>query len=301
MPLELNGYTAHIICDGAELDVYGVKNEDPRTISCWVASEEGKKFSVSWGDKSSLTCFKVEIYMDGRVVARKAHQLVSSSLCSGVYVEPGTERPFIFSRLVLTDDENVVSTHTYEDLGTVRLTMTRFQGFEPSDTPTTVAASEIGPVHETSKKAGVHAVSFGDAKRVLVKRVVTPIGLEREPFATFIFRYRPIELLRANDIVPSLPSPDKGKKRPNDAPEEPRDSTLSGSKRKRTSPPAKTEPTDEDDNDDEHLTFLEEQLAMMQQRVEQARAAKRSRTVVKREVSPICAPSSSLNEVIDLT
>ncbi|KAI0672342.1 hypothetical protein C8Q78DRAFT_1026488 [Trametes maxima] len=304
MPLDLNGYTAHLTCDGAELEVYNVKNEGPQIISCWVASEEGKKFSVSWGDKSAAICFNVMIRMDGRVVMRKGHEKASSGTCDGMYVEPGMERPFVFSRLVLTDDESAISTRTYEDLGTIRLTMTRVQRYKllDIDAPSAAPVPEIGPMHEKSKKAGVHAVSFGDVEsrrfRTLVK---TPIGTEKEPFATFIFRYRPIELLRANGIVPLPPKPDKGKKRPGDTLEGLRDPSPSSSKHKRTSPPAKTEPADEDDNDDEHLTFLEEQLAMMQQRVERARAAKRPRTDVKREVSPICVPSSSQHEVIDLT
>ncbi|KAI0643771.1 hypothetical protein C8Q79DRAFT_153488 [Trametes meyenii] len=234
MPLELNGYTAHIDCDGAELEAYGVEKQNPHTISCWVASEEGKRFSVRWGDKSALTYMSVAIHIDGRL-------------------STGRRVP------------------------------------------------ETGPVHEKSKKAGVHTVSFGDAENCENSYVYKPIGLEKEPFATFIFRYRPIALLQANGIVPLPPRPDKGKKRPSDTLEGPRDPTPSGSKHPRTSPSAKAEPVDEDDNDDEHLTFLEEQLMMMQQRVEQARAAKRSRTVIKREVSPIRVPSSSHNEIIDLT
>lgn len=42
MPLELNGYSAHICCDGKELETYDVRVEDEKTISCWIPSEEGK-------------------------------------------------------------------------------------------------------------------------------------------------------------------------------------------------------------------------------------------------------------------
>lgn len=40
---------------------------------------------------------------------------------------------------------------------------------------------------------------------------------------------------------------------------------------------------------------------MMQRRVEEARAAKRAKKAVKREMSPIHIPSSDDDEVIDLT
>lgn len=45
MPLELNGYSAHVNCDGKELETYDVRMEDERTISCWIRSEEGKVVS----------------------------------------------------------------------------------------------------------------------------------------------------------------------------------------------------------------------------------------------------------------
>lgn len=45
MPLELNGYSAHVNCDGKELETYDVRMEDERTISCWIPSEEGKVVS----------------------------------------------------------------------------------------------------------------------------------------------------------------------------------------------------------------------------------------------------------------
>ena len=42
MPLNLNGYTAHISSDKKELEAYGIQHEDDKTVSCWIASEEGK-------------------------------------------------------------------------------------------------------------------------------------------------------------------------------------------------------------------------------------------------------------------
>ena len=42
MPLRLKGYTAHIDCDGKELEQYNVQQVDERTMTCWVPSEVGK-------------------------------------------------------------------------------------------------------------------------------------------------------------------------------------------------------------------------------------------------------------------
>ena len=42
MPLQIDGYTASVHCDGKELEEYGVKQEGARTVSCWIPSESGK-------------------------------------------------------------------------------------------------------------------------------------------------------------------------------------------------------------------------------------------------------------------
>ena len=80
-------------------------------------------------------------------------------------------------------------------------------------------------------------------------------------------------------------------------------------------------PEDAEDEDAKNLVILEvcqwvppqyrnrefnsynpqEQLAMMQRRVKEAREAQRSRAIIKREVSPIRLPSSLDGKVIDLT
>ncbi|OJT04173.1 hypothetical protein TRAPUB_5125 [Trametes pubescens] len=180
--------------------------------------------------------------------------------------------------------------------------MTRAQNFIDSDAPHTgFKVAEIGAVHEKSKKAGVHAVSFGEVKAVEVKKSSTPIGLEKEPFAIFKFRYRPLELLRANGIAPLPPQAAKGKKRSLDVPDD-NNGAGPSNKRVREDHMVKPDP-DEDDEDDaeDDVVFLQEQLSMIQKRLADAQAAKRTKTVVKRETSPIIVPSSISDEVIDLT
>lgn len=60
------------------------------------------------------------------------------------------------------DDESLVCAGPNEELGTIRVTMTRGVGYVKLDKPYVgleCAVSEIGAMHEKSKKAGVHAVS----------------------------------------------------------------------------------------------------------------------------------------------
>ena len=46
MPLEINGYTAHISCHDEELRLYNVTKEDDKTVTCWVASKGGEVCSL---------------------------------------------------------------------------------------------------------------------------------------------------------------------------------------------------------------------------------------------------------------
>lgn len=57
-------------------------------------------------------------------------------------------------------DDILVSSKVDDELGSIRITMTRAQSFVDSDAPHTgYKVAEIGAVHEKSKKAGVHTVS----------------------------------------------------------------------------------------------------------------------------------------------
>lgn len=126
MPLNINGYTAHIRCEGKELQAYDIQNEDAKTVTCWVASEEGKvrsctttrdtlhlmillrytdpshqTFTIHWGDESAAATMMICAYVDGRLVVSCAHETRLRQHCDGVY-ELGRTRAFVFSPLVLT-------------------------------------------------------------------------------------------------------------------------------------------------------------------------------------------------------
>ncbi|KAI0664067.1 hypothetical protein C8Q70DRAFT_930135 [Cubamyces menziesii] len=272
MPLNLNGYTAHISSDSEELEAYGIQHEDDK-----------KSFVIHYSDGSASTNFSVGIYVDGRFVRRMAvRRGQRSGDCEGLLLDSESldeVRWFKFAPLVLT-----VKPYT----------------------PPKVA--EIGVVHEKSKKAGVHAVSFGEPVKAAGTRLYTTIGEEKAPFATFIFRYRPLELLRANGITPLPPRPEGRKKRSSDADAHntSNDAGPSSNKRQRVDDAAtqsvKPEPEEEDEDDDaDEVTFLREQMVMLQQRLAEAEASQQARVRVKREVSPIRVPSSYSHEVIDLT
>ncbi|KAI0664066.1 hypothetical protein C8Q70DRAFT_945043 [Cubamyces menziesii] len=302
MPLKLNGYSAHICCNGKEMDMYGVQRPDAKTVSCWIASKEGKSFTVHWADETGETVMGVETFMDGRLVDDDAHDKRREGECLGFYVTGQQMRPFIFSSLNLTDSDNDEhATQTVpSELGTIRVVMTRVQEYRDSDEVFVApAVSAIGSIDERSKKAGSHAVSMGDIKEIEALNItkVHTIGEEEEPFATFIFRYRPLAHLQANNIVP-LP-PRSSTKRPADTREATAASGPSNRKHRRTNEYVKKE-EESDGEEDELLLEIQDQLTKLQRRLEEARAARRARAV-KRDPSPIHVPVSSSDEVIDLT
>ncbi|KAM5531067.1 hypothetical protein V8D89_011096 [Ganoderma adspersum] len=312
MPLALNGYAAHICCDGKELAQYQPQQEDERTVTCWIPSEGGKSFTVHWRDYSAATLVQVNILVDGRCVGRMAHERKPGGYLSGVLSRPDQMRPFLFSQLQLTDDEAVAprsaaAASALAKLGCIEIEMRSVFAFVEAPNLAYVGdIPEIGPVHERSKKAWVHAVSIGKAVPHPLTMGKTALGLEQEPFVVFRFFYRPIEVLRAGGIAP-LP-PWTSKKRPfDDRDTDPQDAGLSGAKRARgyvqEGREVKAEEGDsegEEDEEEDRAVFLQEQILMLQSQLAQVQA-KRTKPIAKREPSPINVPFNWSNEVIDLT
>ncbi|OJT04175.1 hypothetical protein TRAPUB_5127 [Trametes pubescens] len=291
MPVELNGYSAHICCDGKELETYDVRVEDEKNISCWIPSEEGKRFIVHWSDESSSTTMQVKVLVDGRCIGITAHPPNRTGRRDGMFETSGTLRPFLFAPLLLTDDDALLDDNVNADLGTVQIEMMLVQRYERKKKSQSLRrhVPDIGPLHERSKKAGVHATAFGQPQEVTPSTTsYIPLGVDKEPFAIFKFRYRPLELLQANGIAPLPAKSTTSKKRPLEDVDELDCAGPSSRKDRHTKPVVTVKPEATDDaDDDDDMQFLEEQLQMMQRRVEEARAAKRAKNNVKREMSPI--------------
>ncbi|KAI0807309.1 hypothetical protein C8Q74DRAFT_1226993 [Fomes fomentarius] len=208
-----------------------------------------------------------------------------------------------FSSLAIDEESSTVLS---ADLGTIEVQMWRVDKFVPSVNHYSLGdIPEIGTMHEKSKKAGVHVVSLGAAKTETPRKALRDVGVESEPFAVFLFRYRSLELLQANDIAPLPKRIQNKQKRPTipSARVTP-EAGPSNPKRRRTSgvedePQIKAE-LEGGEEDDDRVTFLEEQIAMLQNRLAEEKA-KKGKTPVKREVSPISVPAAWTNEVIDLT
>ncbi|OBZ67481.1 hypothetical protein A0H81_12562 [Grifola frondosa] len=190
---------------------------------------------------------------------------------------------------------------------------------------------DIGLVHESSKKAGAHCIRLGEAKVHKVKRIRTRT-LDKQPYATFIFRFRSKEMLQAQGIMPrsveQVIDLDQGKSttRGRDSPVE--DTIRHNKQPRRTTPDdavaglssaveeddlkPRTIKDEDDDEGDEDFAVLKSQFDLMQKsmmafkaKMDRAEAKHRrssgSKMPLKREASPIRLGSSASGGVIDLT
>ncbi|KAJ2994177.1 hypothetical protein NUW54_g7597 [Trametes sanguinea] len=103
------------------------------------------------------------------------------------------------------------------------------------------------------------------------------------------------ELLQANGIVPLPPRPPKGKKRASDIHDGRDDAGPSTSKRQREDPDVKPDPEDDEDDEDDvdEVTFLREQMSMLQRRLEEAEARAGPEWWSSEKYRPVRVPAAS--------
>ncbi|KAJ7171909.1 hypothetical protein C8R46DRAFT_1348432 [Mycena filopes] len=218
--VSISSFTAWITIEGSTCPVYGLKTTtSPRDATCWIPSQEGKKFSVNWSNKYRDRPVHAQLSIDGVVCSthfmldmwsfpHDADAIGISYATTSDY----TRRDFVFETIRVTDDDAYLYTlDNPPAFGTIRLELWEadierivrapFQHRYGSD----VLESQI--IHETSKKAGAHHVKFG-GEYVVPQATVNMVSGARvgaEALATFTFNYRPYDILLAGGIIPRAP------------------------------------------------------------------------------------------------
>ncbi|KDQ20515.1 hypothetical protein BOTBODRAFT_183291 [Botryobasidium botryosum FD-172 SS1] len=199
MPLTHRGYSVWISSNGGELEQFGtqIQEDDRSAITCWIPSVEGEKFQMS----AAFGAFR-------------GNDPGVPKVSSGSWISSNEIKPFLFSRLALTDDDSV-ATSAPSDLGTIRLSFWRVvysdDFYKGRITSADGTVRPEGPVHERCKKAGSHVVILGSAEVADAPQPETRMSYSwvdpcDKPYGTFIFRYRPLDLLQAKGLAP-LPGP----------------------------------------------------------------------------------------------
>ncbi|KAJ7049918.1 hypothetical protein C8F01DRAFT_1180940, partial [Mycena amicta] len=214
--LQWQDFSACINIEGKEAVEYQVQitEEEEKTplITCCIASELGKEFSVKWTCKSCPRKVCGDISMDGTFctgsIVRRLGPVTKEVF--GVRSDGGTTiRPFTFGSLKLTDDEAVASSGmnlSALNLGTIELSIfpvestrlnTRYEGKRLHQLT----------LHERAKKGVTQQVVLAPPKPLSEheRRVESTIRRLGPDFVKFRFTYRPIDVLRANGIAPPEP------------------------------------------------------------------------------------------------
>ncbi|KAK2460249.1 hypothetical protein APHAL10511_007638 [Amanita phalloides] len=293
---KFGNFIANIEVDKNALPEYDVRVEDnEKLVSCWVPSEAGKTFSVCWQNlEPSTTDTGGDVTIDGisvggrirykgsKIKTEYSEYLTSATTCCG----------FSFSRITYTgssyhlplgrhpsltlshpDDDAYLNT-TVSNLGEIKLEVWSIVIGEKIPVSERTVTSDM-KVHERSKKLGAHRVKF-DTKTVAPTQICSATSTSR--MATFIFTYRPLDILQANGIAP-LPAPAE-QERGNNKRKTPEDDVD-----------IKEEASDEEDDLDDRVQKLKDEL----KRLESRRSKKRKVKVKKEDRPPI------INEVVDLT
>jgi len=190
--MELSGLSAWITVDSTELTQYNIEVSGNKA-TCWIPSETGKKFTLNWRDSDRACQLAGYVYIDGVP-------------CGGNTVPPGlpgcpvtvrkssiptstmSEKPFMFSRLELTDDDSLLDGVTSQ-LGEISIEIWRVAvvSFMPAHG---IYFPEAQKVHEKSKKALAHRVELGDEVFAPQTQFSKVAKTDYAPLATFTFKYR---------------------------------------------------------------------------------------------------------------
>ncbi|KAJ7354659.1 hypothetical protein DFH08DRAFT_691732 [Mycena albidolilacea] len=209
---ESHGFTAWVTIEDTKTPEFDVRRSDS-TVTCWIPSEVGKKFSINWSNLSvpGITGGRVLVdgnNCDGQILARK--QRPTSTFMNGINETTTSVRPFVFRSLDMTEDDADPDSIPDQDLGSIVLEIWKVEknGAGPS-TWANMPAPAPKKIQERSKKAVTQQIGFCDSVDRPPVKVIPCKWKER--IATFSFKYRPLELLRANGIAPPLR--DKGKRK----------------------------------------------------------------------------------------
>ncbi|KAJ6507713.1 hypothetical protein C8R47DRAFT_966554 [Mycena vitilis] len=210
----LGQYSCWVEVDGVRLPEYSSEySADGREATCWIPSAVDKTFSIHWTDSKASATRQIYgfVAVDGHdcggyplLLVRAGSQMIGTGHRDSVRASRTTRRPLVFGRQELTDDDQYLDSSLSPDLGTITLKLDHTNQYRTAPTLRQCASipSRQSKLHERSKKVigslGAEFLSLGPS------HMVDDTALEiLESLAQFTFRYRPLDLLKANGIAPA--------------------------------------------------------------------------------------------------
>ncbi|KAJ7091958.1 hypothetical protein B0H15DRAFT_799705 [Mycena belliarum] len=170
--LHWKDFCAWVCVEGQEALEYGVEtSEDQQTVTCWIASELGKTFSVHWTNTSYFHATAGYLKMDG-------HD------CGGKFII-GRTRPSSAEMRAVTDG----------------LTVRHFN-FSPVELTGEIFKFQLLALFG---KAVTQQISLGKAEKLAKPVTFAPTKRTGPDIVKFRFKYRPLDVLQANGIAPLPP------------------------------------------------------------------------------------------------
>ncbi|KAJ6498806.1 hypothetical protein C8R45DRAFT_980078 [Mycena sanguinolenta] len=213
--LQAQNFNAWITVEGVEAPEYNVEvAENQLEVSCWIASEVGKPFTVNWTNISAPGLTGGGVQVDGHKCGFEAIASETRPLTlfmDGIAESNNSTRPFIFMPLELTDDDAYLESALHPQLGLIKLEIWRVDVGGGAFAPPTIAVPSAQKVHERSKKGMNQQVQFGDAIQHAQVQSAQIRRVGQGPLVTFSFKYRSLDLLRANGIAPQAERTQKRK------------------------------------------------------------------------------------------
>ncbi|TFK27507.1 hypothetical protein FA15DRAFT_170953 [Coprinopsis marcescibilis] len=235
MPLRIRDISTWVEVDGRELQQHFSYNPDKRTAECWIPSEEGKAFAVCWRNLDRGSDTGTRLVIDGMNI-KGTHLYpflkkpgngirIDTHKQTGVQTSLATERPFIFEKHSSISDrcsvpsgneaarQTPVTNLGGDKLGMITVIVSELASRDKSravEMRTAVPGwlpGQAANAFEAQINGSEHVVRLGENKDTAACSYRQRYHRVRD-IATFIFRYRPAEVLRSmysGDLVPSLP------------------------------------------------------------------------------------------------
>ncbi|KAF9472868.1 hypothetical protein BDN70DRAFT_997952 [Pholiota conissans] len=212
--LSYGEFDVWIEVDGDRAPIYGAKRESAKglevVMTCWIASAEGKEFSISFQrTEFDDYDFRGIVAIDGNVACASVYRnededAEEPQTVSGSRISLTEEQNFVFGKVELTDDESKFDDSTVEDIGTIEVILEKIDITRVKRTkkPYVFGVPIITKVHERSKKGLDHQIKYGPIE------VCEPLDDKVYTFTdwgdktTFIFKYRSLETLQAMGVAP---------------------------------------------------------------------------------------------------
>jgi len=245
MPLRLPQLSFAITCEGNELEMFDVKQEDPSSMTAFMASEAGKEFRVTYENHMVDCDLSLLLIIDGETVRKSYVRAREVNRIVGIAKGLTSVLPFKFQELELVDPDEE-DAPVVPEMGTIEVRAFRTRALRVVDhQPHEQYGLHRGRVSERSKKAGWHHVSTGDeiptdgpTSTIIFNYVDRP----KAPCATFKVFYRPRALLMAQGVIPGedVPVETSGGPGTNDR-KRTREDVLPGPSKRHAGPAIKSE------------------------------------------------------------